>query len=300
MTSSYLFLNGLRVHYLRWSPPEGFDPPNLPPVVLLHGLASNARIWELTAPYLAEKGFAPLAPDARGHGLTDKPGDGYSFESVSRDLAAFIDTCGLEKPLLVGHSWGGNLALDYAARFPFGPLAPCGIVLVDGGMTELDDTPDATWEKVRERLTPPPLAGMPVDLFVARLKEWNASWQPSNQVISIILANFEIREDDTIIPHLSLEHHMQIVRAMWEFKTYERYSRLHCPMLMVPARSKEPHTPSEQAFLAAKQRGVEQARQAIPGLKVHWMEDSIHDVPLQHPAELAGLIGEFAEETSRR
>jgi len=294
MTSSYLFVNGLRVHYLYWNTNSDIVWAAGPPVVLLHGLASNARIWELVAPYLAPRGLYPFAPDARGHGLTDKPDDNYSFEAVSRDLAAFIETCRLEKPLLVGHSWGANIALDYAARFSMGPLSPSGIVLVDGGMVELDDTPDATWEKVRDRLTPPHLAGTPVDLFVTRLKEWNASWQPSEQIISIILANFEIHEDDTIAPHLTFEHHMQIVRAMWEFKTYQLYPRLRCPVLMVPARPKDPISPSDQPFLSAKERGIDKARMSIPKLQVHWMEDSIHDIPLQHPAELAELITEFA------
>jgi pimeloyl-ACP methyl ester carboxylesterase len=294
VVSSYLLLNGLRVHYLHWKLADDRDPPADPPVILLHGLASNARIWELVAPRLLERGFECMAPDARGHGLTDQPEQDYSFEAVSRDLAAFVDACRLEKPLLVGHSWGGNVALDYAARFPVGPLSPSGIVLVDGGMVELADSPDATWENVSRRLTPQRLAGTPLDLFVAHLKEWNAAWQPGDEIISIILANFEIHEDDTIAPHLTFEHHMQIVRAMWESKTYAQFTRMRCPVLVVPARPKEPHSANDKAFLAAKERGIAKAHQALPNLQVHWMDDSIHDIPLQRPSELAALIANFA------
>ncbi len=114
MHSSYLYLNDLRVHYLRWDAADHDYP-----VVLLHGLSSSARIWELVAPYLASKGLTCYAPDARGHGFSDQPEDSaenYSFSSLTSDLAAFLETCQLERPLLVGHSWGGMLALDYAAR----------------------------------------------------------------------------------------------------------------------------------------------------------------------------------------
>lgn len=294
MPSSYLFVNGLRVHYLHWN----LDGDGRP-VVLLHGLASNARIWELVAPHLQERGMPVLAPDLRGHGLTDKPDGDYGFDTYHRDLAAFLSAMELEKPLLVGHSWGASLALDYAARTSFGPHAPAGIVLVDGGMIQLDQQPGATWESTRQRLTPPRLAGMPVELFVERLQSSNSHWQPDNQamqniVMQIILANFEIQEDETLSPRLSFEHHMQIVRAMWEFKTYNKFSRLRCPALLVPSRPAEPYSEREASFLAAKERGAAFLQTKHPQISVHWMDDSIHDIPLQRPAELGALIADFA------
>src|SRR5512133_1636959 len=128
MPSSYLFLNDLRVHYLHWNLEDGGQP-----AVLLHGLASNARIWERTVPFLTQNGLVPLAPDGRGHGLTDKPDGDYGFDTFQGDLAAFINATHMERPLLIGHSWGAALALYYAARVAVGPRAPLGLVLVDGG-----------------------------------------------------------------------------------------------------------------------------------------------------------------------
>ena len=302
MASSYVLINDLRFHYLHWNQ-DGAGPP----VVLLHGLASNARIWELVAPYLVERDLIVLAPDLRGHGLTDKPEGGYGFDMMTQDLAACLDACHVEKPVLVGHSWGGSVALDYAARFGIGPRAPAGLVLVDGGMTQLNDAADGaqppTWEEVRQRLAPPRLAGMRLDEFLKILSEGRNGWRPDDQSIPIILANFEVYEDEEegvekIRPHLSYQHHMQIVRAMWEFPTYQKFDRIHCPVLMVPARPPQPFGEREQRFLEAKQRGVRQARQRIGDLQVHWMEDSIHDIPLQHPAGLAAELAGFATEVA--
>ena len=292
MQSSFLYLNDLRVHYLRW---EAADHEY--PVILLHGLSSSARIWELAAPYLAEKGLTCYAPDARGHGFTDKPQDSaenYCFDRVSSDLAAFLETCQLERPLLVGHSWGGMLALNYTAQMRFGALAPRGIVLVDGGITQMDDRGGETWESISQRLAPPRLDGMTVEAFMRMIKRETATWQPDEGVFPILLADFEVDDQEQISPRLSYDRHMRILRAIWDFKTYSRFSEVRCPVLMVPARPPAPLSEFEQNWVAAKERGVALAQQSMQNLQVTWMEDTIHDIPLQRPVELARLIAEFA------
>ena len=289
MNSSYLYLNDLRVHYLSWNA----DSSSMP-VILVHGLASNARIWEKAAPFLVDAGMALYALDLRGHGLTDKPDGDYDFDTFSRDLTAFMDAMSLEKPLLVGHSWGAMLALDHAARFPLGPRSPAGIVLVDGGMTQMDDVPGATWEQTSQRLAPPRLSGTTVEQFMAMVARGNETWKPDDQDLSIMLANFEVSKEETISPHLSFEHHMQILRSMWEYKTYEQFTRLRCPVLMVPAVPADSHRPEQQAYLALKERGIQHAEAAINKLSVQHMYDTIHDIPLQRPKELSEVIIQFA------
>ena len=291
MKSSYLFANKLRIHYLRWDTEEERRP-----VVMLHGLASNARIWELVGPVLAELGWSAIAPDVRGHGLTDKPDGDYGFETYRKDLLAVIDALNLDKPLLVGHSWGALIALDYAAQFPLGPRAPAGLILVDGGVMQLDDVPGTTWEETRERLTPPRLGGMPAEDFLRRITAWTSQWGSDERIPQIVLGNFEIAEDETIWPRLTFERHMQIVRAMWEFKTYDLIGRLRCPAMAVLAVPPQPRSERDEQFLELKERGVERARAVLPGLQVHWMQDSVHDIPLQYPAKLAELIAVFASQ----
>jgi pimeloyl-ACP methyl ester carboxylesterase len=288
--SSYLLLNDMRVHYLRWG-----EPGRGQPVLLLHGLASNARIWELTAPILAQAGFDLIAPDLRGHGLTDKPEGDVGFTTYGRDVLALITTLELERPLIVGHSWGAALALDYAARFAIGPRAPAGIVLVDGGIIQMNALPGVTWEEMQQRLTPPRLAGTPLEDFLARISRPWGNWQPDEQAQQIILGNFEVREDETIAPRLRFEQHMQIVRAMWEFNTFERFAQIRCPVLLLPARPSPPVSPQDQDFLSAKQAGLDRIIKLTPDAHVVWMLDSIHDVPLQHPHRLAQHIIDFGK-----
>lgn len=291
--SSYLFLNDQRVHYLSWNRGQGIRT-----VILLHGLASNARIWELVAPYLVERGLEVIAPDLRGHGLTDKPDSGYGFETYTGDLASLVKGLDIQRPVIAGHSWGATVALDYASRYAIGPYSPAGIVLVDGGAIQLDETPGATWESVRDRLTPPRLAGMPLEDFIQRVEASTPQWQPGQNAIEIILANFEIDENETIQPRLNFERHMKIVRAMWEFQTYVAYSGVRCPVLLVPAHPGEVMTQEQKDFLMLKEQGVRRITGANPGVRVEWMQDSIHDIPLQRPVELAELIAAFSESSS--
>lgn len=288
MQSSYLLLNGIRYHYYHTNLADG-----LRPALLLHGLASNARIWEKMAPGLAASGLVLYAPDLRGHGLSDKPDGDYGFATFTNDLAAFVDACELRRPVLIGHSWGAMLALEYAARFAIGPRSPAAVVLVDGGVIQLDDIPGATWESTRQRLSPPSLVGTPLEVFLQRISTLNTAWQPDEQDIQIILANFEIDQDEQISPRLAYEQHMKIVEAMWGFATYQRFQHLHCPVLAIPARPTAPANQREIDFLAFKERGIQRVTGSGAKMHVHWMEDSIHDIPLQRPAELTQVILEF-------
>lgn len=284
MISSYVLLNDLRARYLIWQKDWLGQP-----VVLLHGLASNARIWERTAPHLLNAGLFPIALDQRGHGQTDKPEGDYGFDTFTHDLAAFLDACNIERPILVGHSWGASVVVDYASRFLVGPRAPSAIVLVDGGLHQLSADPGATWESTRDRLTPPHLVGSPVEEFRARVRHFTAQWDAPEDVVDIILANFTIREDDTIAPNLTFANHMKIVRAMWDFPTLEKLARIRIPALAIMATGFHPE------WDAAKALAAEQALSAKPDLQVTWMEQTAHDIPLHRPHDLAAHITRFAQ-----
>ena len=114
-TDDWMVIGGLRFHYRDWGG-SGI------PIVLLHGLASTCRIWDLVAPILSDD-FAVVALDQRGHGESAKPDRGYDFATVSGDLHGFIEALKLDSPVIVGHSWGGDVALEYAvARSAEGPV----------------------------------------------------------------------------------------------------------------------------------------------------------------------------------
>ncbi len=91
------------------------------PVILTHGLAASLHDWDDLLPELVGAGFAGYALDLLGHGDSHKPTHtrDYTFESVFEHFSSWIDSLTLADSLiLIGHSLGGGLSLQYALRYP--------------------------------------------------------------------------------------------------------------------------------------------------------------------------------------
>jgi pimeloyl-ACP methyl ester carboxylesterase len=90
------------------------------PVILIHGLAASLHDWDALLPILAEHGYTGYALDLLGHGESAKPDSrAYHVDWLFDHLSAWIETLPLDQPpVIIGHSLGGYLALDYARRFP--------------------------------------------------------------------------------------------------------------------------------------------------------------------------------------
>ncbi|GIV95812.1 MAG: hydrolase [Herpetosiphonaceae bacterium] len=256
-------------------------------ILLLHGLASTSRIWDLTAPLLRRYAHV-VAFDQRGHGESEQPADGYDFETLVADLRAVLGLLGAERPVVIGHSWGGNVALHYAAAYPD---EPAGVVFIDGGFLELAAIMD--WPETERELAPPALAGMPLEEFRRRLREewmrerWSEVWETS------ILANFRV-EDGRIYPRLPRSLHMRILRALWDQRPSELYERVRCPALLLPAEMEDGD--ADRRFYEGKCAAIARALAGMARARVHWFSDTIHDVPVQRPQELAAIVGAWLEE----
>jgi len=87
------------------------------PVVLVHGWTLASEIWTLQTDWLANRGMRVVAYDRRGHGASDKPADGYDYDTLSADLAAVLDRLDLRDVTLVGHSMGAGEVARYLAHY---------------------------------------------------------------------------------------------------------------------------------------------------------------------------------------
>ncbi|MBI1886723.1 MAG: alpha/beta hydrolase [Chloroflexi bacterium] len=274
-------LGGLSFHYRHWG---GRGRP----VVLLHGLASTSHIWDLTAPLLARR-FRVVALDQRGHGESAKPDHGYDFDTVTGDLRAFVAALEFERPVLVGHSWGASVALRYAAGHPDG--VP-GLVLVDGGVIDLSAV--MTWEQAEEEMTPPPIDGVPAKQLLAAVRGlayFREIWSPEFE--RMFLTNFEVREDGTIWRRLPVEHHMKVVRALYDLSPSQLLPLVQSPVLIVVA-SRKPQGEREERWQRYRREGLESAARLLRQCETVVMEDTIHDIPVHRPRELAAAIERFA------
>jgi pimeloyl-ACP methyl ester carboxylesterase len=247
------------------------------PFLLAHGLASNARLWDGVAGALVADGHPAVTVDLRGHGRSSKPDGPYDVPTVADDLEAVIERLGLNRPVVAGQSWGGNVALELAARHP--DLVR-GIVCVDGGWLE-PGRQFADWEACLAALAPPRLVGRHFDEVEGYLRSAHPDWPESG--IRGVLANFEALPDGTVAPWLTYERHVTILRGLWEHRPSEHYPELTVPVLLVPADG------GATDWTERKRRDVDAAMAAIPRARIRWFVGD-HDVHAQHPRELAGVM----------
>ena len=268
-------VNGVLLRYWTWG---GTGQP----LVLLHGLASTHRIWDFVAPLLAQD-FRVVALDQRGHGESAKPDGGYDFATVAADLNGLLRALKIESPILVGHSWGGNVALEYAATYQ-ADLG--GLCLVDGGTIEISSY-FTSLEVAKAKMAPPDFSGMTLASLRARVRDMDFGFEITPQIHRVVEANFEELADGNIRARLSRTNHMAVIEAFWDQKPSELYHRVRCPVLLMPTRGRGSR-PKEWREWA--ERSIAAAGDALPVSKTVWLEDSVHDVPLQRPELVAKLI----------
>lgn len=263
-------------------------PGGSPAFLLVHGLASNSQLWWGPAERLTELGHAAASVDQRGHGRSDKPDAGYTLDQACADLMALVEDlrreAGFDGRLIVaGQSWGANVALELGYRHP---EIFSGVVCVDGGTIELSARfPD--WEACAEALAPPRSTGRRLSDIRTYMRRAHPDWPASG--IEAQLANFEVRDDGTVAPWFSFEHHMELLRALWEHRPSLRYPEMEVPVLLVPADNQQ------TSFVSDKRASVEAALAAIPRARARWFSPADHDIHAQFPQELAEVLHEEAE-----
>jgi pimeloyl-ACP methyl ester carboxylesterase len=92
--------------------------PNGQSILLLHGKNFNGYYWKDVIAALSNKGYRVIVPDQVGWGQSDKPNIHYSFPLLAANTKKLLDTLGITKVHVVGHSMGGMLATRFALMYP--------------------------------------------------------------------------------------------------------------------------------------------------------------------------------------
>ena len=278
--------DGVRLHVREW-------PGDDEGVLLIHGLASSSHIWDLVAPRLVRLGHHPVAYDQRGHGRSSKPSSGYGFDRTTADAAAVIRATRLRRPVVVGHSWGANVALELAVRRP---RLLGGAVLLDGGFLSMRERFD--WRTARQTLAPPAFGGITVDAFLSRVHRNLGRTIPiTPELDQVFLSLVRVDREGRVRPCLSRANHLKILRALWAQDTFGMLERVRVPTLILAARSRS-SSQTAPGFDRDKAIAARRARTIGPPVSFEWIE-GIHDVPLQRPEAVARRIARFADGATR-
>ncbi len=263
------------------------------PFLLVHGLSSNARLWDEVAPILAAAGHDVTAIDLRSHGESDAPETGYDTATAADDVAAVATALGITGAVVAGQSWGGDVVVQVAARHPEGVAA---LALLDGGWSDLPES-FPSWEACASALRPAEIDGTSAANLRTYFRSGHPDW--SATAIEGSLANLEIRADGTVARRLSIPHHMQIVRSMWDDPPDRYYPDIAVPVLLMPAvpapSGASPSGSSGRDRGSDRLTRVEKAAAAFSNATISAYVGADHDIHAQQPARVAADLLSLAD-----
>ena len=145
-------INGAGLHYQ-------YRLGSGPHLVLVHGLAANLAFWYFRIAALLPRDYSLIMYDLRGHGQSEMPPSGYTTGDMAADLHGLLEHLNVRRVHVVGHSYGGAVALHYTVLHPERvvslSLADTRIMALQPTQ-RLSDWPDAKkWISVLKELEPP-------------------------------------------------------------------------------------------------------------------------------------------------
>lgn len=232
------------------------------PVVLVHSLAGNSKHWGAQLEHLRPSRRA-VALDLRGHGQSESPDNGdYSISGMVGDIAAVVDTLGLDRFVLVGHSMGGGVALSYAGTHPERV----------GGLLLLDPIGDG--KQISGAETRPLLAGLDSNYDTTIREYWTGIAGPDSAVRERLLADLRATQRKTVVPAF---------RAALQFDPDRSLARYRGPLLSIV-------TPFNDQPFSLHRLGEGFPHRVVQGTG-HWIQ-------LDKPDEFNRLLDEFLEKCS--
>jgi pimeloyl-ACP methyl ester carboxylesterase len=190
--SERFFRSGtLRIHFRDWGSADA------PPLIIVHGLRDHSHSFDDLARALLDR-FHVIALDLRGHGDSETT-PYYSFGHFVLDLHNLVRALRLEKPVILGHSLGGEVVAHYCGSFPD---VAARVVIIEGlGPPPLDMNEEVRWTIDGFARIDRALAGHPglkdLDAAYRRLRERNPRLS-EHKARELALLGTRAREDGTL------------------------------------------------------------------------------------------------------
>jgi pimeloyl-ACP methyl ester carboxylesterase len=273
------------MHVREWGSPEGR------PLVFWHALGaaqSGAYLTEL-APTLTDAGFRLIAPDAPGFGQSPPlPPERYELDSLVDLLRGVLDDRGVERALLMGHSWGGSVITGFAARYPDRVE---GLAFVDSGQMDYQDSPNFPHGKS--------LADLVADAREATVRAPKEDREREAQdgvrrrvtpeYLEAVRAGLR-EEDGELVGIVTPEVRGAVLHGITKMRVKEHWLAIAAagiPILLLLA------TEPEETW-AINERALPAFRERFPDAEIHLIEGAGHDLIADAGPEVARLVRDWA------
>ena len=234
---------------------------------------------------LQQRDVCVATVDLRGHGESHKAPPPHSLEEFCRDLDVIMGKLSSTEPevwapervVVVGHSYGGNLALQWVTTSKLGRCVRL-CVCVDGGYISLNRH-FATADDAVANLVPAAFE-IPAPRLPQVLMQWFPAFSP--EAINAFLSNFTTdMQTDRAELRLAVETHKDILRDLWQHPPTRGSGGP--PIVVMPTGDNTPFAPDKHADVASLQA------LALP-LEVRWFPDENHLFPFQSPTVLMEAV----------
>jgi pimeloyl-ACP methyl ester carboxylesterase len=252
--------------FVEWDPDGA---PVEPPILLLHGLSSNARYWDRVASRLTTRRVVALD-------LTPTDPDDAGMADFVADIATAISDLRLEKPVLAGHSWGAGLALEFAAARP---ELVSGLVFVDGPVTGVARI--FSWEEVEAFMQPPfkryaSVAEAAADSRAHLGDAWGDDLRP-------YVEGGLTRDAGGFTAKLTSPVRLRILRDLHDSEPESLWPRISVPAAALIARK------HDARIASSTEAGIARIEEIAPQVAIRRFATP-HDIPLYAPSEVAREI----------
>jgi 2-hydroxy-6-oxonona-2,4-dienedioate hydrolase/2-succinyl-6-hydroxy-2,4-cyclohexadiene-1-carboxylate synthase len=264
-------VNGVHLHYQQLG-----RGPN---VVMVHGITGNQAIWHLEILPALMQDYRLTTYDLRGHGYSDMPPTGYTTADHALDLNHLLDSLGIERTHVVGHSFGADISLHYAILYPEWVDR---LVLVEPAVAALEflrDTEDwVGWKYWRDKLS---LGGV----FIPPEKWYDCEYLVRASVKLPKLWGFRKGQARRSAPLIKLMESTTVARDFSDpaGMTLEKISDVRRPTLLVYG--------TESVFLGT----CEYLTKHLPNCTQLLIPESEHFGPLEQPEILIKHLRAFLE-----
>jgi 2-succinyl-6-hydroxy-2,4-cyclohexadiene-1-carboxylate synthase len=257
------------------------------PIVFIHYLGGMAQLWH---PVI--KHFIPnhrvITYDLRGHGRSEQPENGYTFEDTAKDLDTVLNHFKVKNVHLVGSSYGCMVGLYYASTRIDRVLS---LVQCDGAMINDTGENGLYEESLEEHLAKFKDQFDPEYESVEAYKQfYRENWEPWNESRAYYIEQYEprVKENGKIGPRTTGDTMQKIISELYYVDFLTWYEKVKCPVLFIPAVNDE-HYEKTMEF-------VDKAVKLLTYSKTAIIPGTTHIMMFDHEKELVETIQQFYSE----